>query len=112
MHVFETPQSIVSRRKNLIILLPTGKALGFQRITKTNPWNRVWEAHKKHFKLARGRGGTVVLYEREGKKPIPIYKIQKSVQSTKRLDFYGAGEQAARGMDEQIKSLMEGYFNV
>lgn len=112
MHVFETPRLISSKRRSLVLLLPTGRALGFQRITKTNPWGKFWERNKKRLKLAKGsKGGTVVLFIKDGK-AIPIYKIQKVVQTTKRLNFYDAAEVAARGMDQQILDLIEGDFNV
>lgn len=111
MHVFEFPQRISAKRKSLVILLPPGKALGFQRISKTNPWKIFWERNKKQLKLAKGNGGLTVLYKKDGK-AIPIYKIQKSVQSRKLLNFYDAAELAARGMDQQILDLIEGDFNV
>lgn len=91
---------------NLIILLSTAPT-SFRRISKGNPWSRVWELIKDKARLFPVANGIVVAIENEGK-ITPIYKIQKAVKLPKKLSFYETAGRLSAGMSDEVQKLLEG----
>lgn len=80
---------------NLWILLPEGKRLGFKRMgTGGFDWNTLKRRYGTRISFVPMGDGHVVLYRsRYGVKP--IYKIQQSVTTKQRIDFYDKAEEIA-----------------
>lgn len=106
MDVFEEGKTI-SGNPTLIILLTRGASLGFRRITKGNPWAKVWEQIKDRVRLFPVANGTVVAVEVNGQN-VPIYKMQKSVTAPKKLSFFETAERLSAGMADEVYKLLEG----
>lgn len=107
MHVFETGEPIAAKNRNLIFLLPDGKKLGFPKVSKGNPWNKIFEQFGKRFKIAKAKNGNgfVVLINANGA-TYAIYKIQERVKLSKRLDLYASAKKIASTMDERLDKLL------
>jgi hypothetical protein len=102
----------VSGKPNLAILLPDGARFGFKRITKGNPWKKVWQDWGKHLFLVRTRDGTVVVYKHPRlDKNYAVYKFQRRVELPKKLSFYALAEAVGDQVPEQILKLMEGSYD-
>lgn len=81
-------------KPNLFILLPDGKRLGFSRIGKGFSWDDLKRRFATRLSFVRVDDGTVVLFRSEqGVKP--IYKIQSSVTTKQRIEFYERAEAIA-----------------
>lgn len=106
MDVFEEGKQIFGK-PNLIILLTQGQKLGFRRITKGNPWTKVWEQIKDKVRLFFVYNGTVIAIEVNGQN-VPIYKIQKSVIAPKKLSFFKTAETLSAGMADEVQKLLAG----
>lgn len=103
MWVFEEGATLHGN-PNLIILLPDGASLGFRRITKGNPWAKVWNRIKGKARLAKVERGIVVIYRER-----PIYKIQMApVTVPRKLSFYKTAEAVAEAIPQEIRRLMDG----
>lgn len=86
MDAFEEGKNITGN-PTLIILLNTGAAAGFKRITKGNSWSKVWEQIKGRVRIFPVATGTVIAVEINGQN-VPIYKIQKAVTVPKKISFF------------------------
>lgn len=95
----------------LAILLDTGAALGFRRITKGNTWKNVVDQMQRRFKgfqvfnISGGR--RMVAVQKDGAW-MPLYLFQQQVKDPKKLSFYEMAEDLADRMPEQIDNLMQG----
>ena len=90
---------------NLWILLPDGQRLGFKRIGKGFSWSDLKRRFGTRLSFVSVDDGTVVLYRSErGVKP--IYKIQSSVITKQRIEFFETAQRIAdrEGFDYQIIS--------
>lgn len=105
MGVFQEGATITARSKNLIILLPPGKALGFKRITKGNRWNRVWNQIKNKARLIPTGQDTLVVINHNGTN-YPIYKFTKQVTVGKKISFLEMSEEIGANLDSEINRLM------
>ncbi len=72
---------------NLWILLPDGKRLGFKRIGKNFSWKTLKFRYDDKLSFVPVNDGHVVLY-RSRSGIVPVYKIQSSIDSKQRIDFY------------------------
>jgi hypothetical protein len=80
---------------NLWILLPDGAKLGFRRMSKAFNWSTLKRRFGTRLSFVPVNDGTVVLYRSEqGVKP--IYKIQSSVTTKQRIEFYEKAEEIAQ----------------
>lgn len=85
---------------NLWILLPDGQRLGFKRIGKGFTWSDLKRRYGTRLSFVPVVDGHVVLYRSEqGVKP--IYKIQSSVTTKQRIEFYEKAKEIAdrEGLD-------------
>jgi hypothetical protein len=106
MRVFTEGDTIRPRGKYLIILLPEGAKLGYQRITRGNPWDRVWRRMQKDAAIIQKSDGNVIAVRRRGQL-IPIYKFQRQVIVKKRLSFYEIGQEVARDVVPDIVKTID-----
>jgi hypothetical protein len=85
---------------NLWILLPDGAKLGFKRMGKGFNWSTLKRRFGTRLSFVPVNDGTVVLY-RSDQGVKPIYKIQSSVTTKQRIEFYEKAEEIAneRGFD-------------
>jgi hypothetical protein len=79
---------------NLWILLPDGARLGFKRIGKGFNWNELKRRYGTRLSFVSVDDGHVVLYRNNGVVS-PIYKIQSSVTTKQRIEFYERAEEIA-----------------
>ena len=79
---------------NLWILLPDGARLGFKRIGKGFNWDTLKRRYGTRLAFARVGDGHVVLYRHDGTVS-PIYKIQSSVTTKQRIEFYEKADEIA-----------------
>lgn len=103
MSIFEEGGTIGGRNGNLIILLREGERLGFRRVSKGNPWTKVWERIRGESFLMRRGNGVLVLY-----KGIPIYKFQRQITVPKKISFYRLAEEIGNQIPIEIRRLMDG----
>ena len=89
----------LSSGSNLWILLPDGKRLGFKRMgTDGFNWNTLKRRYGTRISFVPVGDGHVVLYRsRYGIKP--VYKIQISVTTKQRIDFYDHAEEIAKQVE-------------
>ena len=74
--------------------MPDGQRLGFKRIGNGFSWSDLKRRFGTRLSFVSVDDGTVVLYRsEEGVKP--IYKIQSSVITKQRIEFYEKAEQIA-----------------
>ena len=106
MNVFEEGATIKNKKSQfLIVLLPQGEKLGFKRISKGNPWGKVWAQFGKHFVL-KVLSNSKILYSYEwGGKLTPVYLFTKSVKLKKRLNFFEPAEIIANQIPDEIAKL-------
>ncbi|MGK7895896.1 MAG: hypothetical protein AB4372_20350 [Xenococcus sp. (in: cyanobacteria)] len=78
---------------NLWILLPEGQKRGFKRISP-GYWNSLQTRYGRYLSIVPVSDGHVVLY-RSSSGVVPIYKIQPTVTTKQRIDFYGKAEEIA-----------------
>ena len=78
---------------NLWILLPEGKRRGFKRISP-GYWNVLQARYGRYLSIVPVSNGHVVLY-RSSSGVVPIYKIQPTVTTKQRIDFYGKAQEIA-----------------
>ena len=83
---------------NLWILLPDGVRLGFKRIGKGFGWSDFKRRFGTRLSFAPVNDGHVVLF-RDRRGVYPIYKIQRQVKSTKRIEFFEKAEEIAEEMN-------------
>lgn len=98
---------VIQGKSNLIILLPPGAELGFRRISKGNPWSKIWAKIQSKARVIKVPDGAVVVLKYQGRN-VPIYKLQKQVKAPKKLSFYETAERLSQGMADEIERLMEG----
>lgn len=79
---------------NLWILLPDGERLGFKRVGSGFNWTELKRRYGNKLSFAPVANGSVVLY-RSSDGVRPIYKIQPSVETRKRIEFYERAEEIA-----------------
>ena len=82
MNVFQEGATITARNKNLIILLPPGKQLGFKRID-------------------------TILVTIFGAANYPIYKFTKQVTVGKKISFLEMSSEIGSNLDSEINRLMD-----
>lgn len=104
LSVFEEGATVTGKGY-LIILTTEGKKRGYKRITKGNPWPKVWAGIAKQAWMRKVSDG-VIVFLKEGNKSIPIYKFQKQVKVPKKLNFYDAAQAIGDDMPEEINRLM------
>jgi hypothetical protein len=87
---------------NLWIVLPDGARLGFKRIGKGFSWSDLKRRFGTRLSFVPVSDGTVVLF-RSRSGVVPIYKIQSSVTTKQRIEFYERAEAMAdrEGLDYQ-----------
>ena len=85
---------------NLWILLPDGQRLGFKRIGKGFSWSDLKRRFGTRLSFVSVDDGSVVLF-RSDQGVKPIYKIQSSVTTKQRIEFYEKAEAMAHreGLD-------------
>ncbi len=79
---------------NLWILLPEGQKRGFKRISP-GYWNILQTRYGRNLSIVPVSDGHVVLY-RSSSGVVPIYKIQSTVNSKPKIDFYSKAEEIAQ----------------
>ena len=89
-----TRSTTLAGSPNLWILLPDGARLGFKRISKGFNWDTLRRRYGTRISFAPVGDGHVVLYRDRGS-VYPIYKIQNSVQTKQRIEFYEKAEEIA-----------------
>jgi len=105
MKVFQDGATITNKKAQfLIVLLPQGEKLGFKRISKGNPWRKVWAQYGKQFRMRKVGNTTVFTYEFQGKST-PVYLFTKSVTLRKRFDFFAPAEAIAKQIPDEIAKL-------
>ena len=78
---------------NIWILLPDGARLGFKRMgTNGFNWNTLRRRYSTRLSFAPVGDGHVVLYRDRGV-VLPIYKIQNSIQTKQRIEFFESAEE-------------------
>jgi hypothetical protein len=107
INIFEEGGTVTGKKGALIILLPTGDALGFKRV-KPNGWQRIWNSIKHQAVVIPQPDGYLIgIKQGKGQKPILIYKIQRgSVKVPKKLNFYDNAEKLADQMPDEINNLI------
>jgi hypothetical protein len=105
MDAFEEGKTITGDT-TLIILLSTAPP-GFRRISKGNPWARVWEKIRDKARIIPVADGSIVAVDVNGKLT-PVYKFQRSVKLPKKLSFYEAADRLSAGMADEVQRLLEG----
>lgn len=100
---FQERTTLVGRR-NLVILLPQGERLGFQKISRRNSWDSVLRTWGGRLIFKPVRGGIVVLFK-SNDGIVPVYKIQKSVTLRKRLSFLEDAERIGEDLPTEIERL-------
>lgn len=106
MNVFEEGAVItIKKAQFLIVLLPQGEKLGFRRISKGNPWRKVWAQFGNRFVLKILPNNKMLYsYENAGKLT-PVYLFTKSVKLKKRLNFFEPAEIIAKQIPDEIAKL-------
>lgn len=104
MKAFEEGQQI-SGKPNLIILLPSGAKLGYKRISKGNPWRKVWGEISSIAKIFKVNDGVVIAISKNGRS-VPIYKIQKTIKVPKIISFYDTAKKLGDGMADEVERLL------
>jgi hypothetical protein len=98
--------SAISGKPTLTVLLQTGEAVGFNRISKGNPWSKVWSKIQGKSRIVPVKNGKLVLYRHQGRE-VPIYLITQRVQEPKLLSMYEEAQTLSRKMPEQIIQLLD-----
>jgi hypothetical protein len=80
---------------NLWILLPDGARLGFKRMGKEFGWNELRRRYANRLSFVAVSDGSVVLFRSE-RGVVPIYKIQRSVETKQRIEFFEKAEEIAK----------------
>lgn len=105
MMVFQDGATITNKKSDfLIVLLPQGEKLGFKRISKGNPWHKVWAQFGNFFAVRKVGQGLLYTYEYRGKST-PVYFFTKSVTLKKRLSFFEPAELIAKQIPSEIAKL-------
>jgi Family of unknown function (DUF6441) len=104
MSVFQEGATI-SGRPNLIVLLQTGEAAGFKRISKGNPWAKVWNRIQGNTRILPIKNGKLVIYQTQGRS-VPIYLITQRVKAPKLLSIVEEAERLSKDMPDQINHLL------
>jgi hypothetical protein len=97
--------SAISGKPTLTVLLQTGEEAGFKRISKGNPWSKVWARLQGKVRVVPIKNGKLILFQDRGKS-IPIYFITQRVQEPKLLSIYEEAEKLSEKMSDQILRLM------
>ncbi|MCG9891100.1 MAG: DUF6441 family protein [Thermosynechococcaceae cyanobacterium MS004] len=114
MHVFQEG-SVIRGKPRLAILLPTGEALGFRRITPGNTWKQASEKMQARSDdrqvriIPISKGRTMVAILRQGQW-VPIYLFQQQVKEPKKLSFFEMAEALADEMPRLIEALMRNDY--
>lgn len=77
---------------NLWILLPEGKKRGFKRIGLGFNWTTLKRRYGTRIAFVPVDDGHILLF-RDGSSVVPIYKIQQTVQTKQRIEFYERAEE-------------------
>ena len=77
---------------NLWILLPSGAKLGFKRLSSSFTYSDLKRRYGSRLSFIPVSNGHVVLYRQPNGVVTPIYKLQKAVNQTQKIDLYGAAE--------------------
>lgn len=80
---------------NLWILLPQGKKLGFKKIGAGFNWTTLKRRYGTRISFAKLNDGHVVLFKSSNGVVVPIYKIQQTVETKQRIEFYEKAEEIA-----------------
>ena len=82
-------------KPNLWILLPDGARLGFKRMGQGGfTWDTLKRRYGRQLSFAPVGDGHVVLYRLRGQ-VFPIYKIQSTVTTKQRIEFYEKAQEIA-----------------
>jgi hypothetical protein len=111
MGVFQEGSTIQGKPR-LAILLPSGEALGYRRISKGNPWPKVLAQMQRYPTNVFYSGDRSVFAINKGGKWVGIYLFISQVKEPKKLSFYEMAEELANQMPDQIANLLDGNFNV
>jgi hypothetical protein len=97
---------------NLWILLPDGARNGFKRLSKSFTWDFIKRRYGTRLSFVPHGDGHVVLY-RSPNGVVRIYKIQPSVTTRQRIEFYEKAEEIAEreGFDFQRDGRSVGFKN-
>lgn len=106
MAAFEEGKTI-SGKPNLIVLLPSGQKLGYKRISKSNPWSKVWSQINSIAKIFKVNDGVVIAIPNRSKN-IPIYKIQKKIKDPKLISFNDTAKKLGDEMPNEVEKLLNG----
>lgn len=80
---------------NLWILLPEGKKRGFKRISAGGfNWTLLKRRYGTKLSFVPVADGHVLLF-RDGSRVVPIYKLQQTIQTKQRIEFYEKAEEIA-----------------
>ena len=77
---------------NLWILLPQGARLGFKRLSSSFNYADLKRRYGSRLSFIPLNNGHAVLYRQPNGVAVPIYKLQQSVEQTKKINFYEAAE--------------------
>ena len=86
---------------NVWILLPDGARLGFKRVGKGFSWDTLRRRYGTRLSFTPVGDGHVVLY-RDRSGVHPIYKIQASVTTKQRIEFFESAESIANDYGMKI----------
>jgi Family of unknown function (DUF6441) len=95
----------ISGKPTLIVLLRTGEDAGFKRISKGNPWSKVWSKIQGKTRIVPINNGKLVIYQNQGRS-VPIYFITRQVKEPKLLSIYEEADKLSQDMPSQITRLM------
>ncbi len=90
----------------LVVLLSPGEKAGFKRINKNNPWDRLWNRIRRRAFFVRQNDGILIMYRTSDGRVVPIYKMVRSVQLPKKLNFYENAEKFADEIPNIIERLL------
>jgi hypothetical protein len=107
MGVFQETTTIRGR-PNLAILLRTGEALGFRRLSKGNRYDQALAKMRRMgtVRIFPTRAGTITGVIKDGRL-VPIYLFKPEVQTRKKLSFYEMAEDFAAQMPSEIMTLLD-----
>lgn len=86
-----SPQKIKGN-PNLWILLPSGAKLGFKRLSSSFSYPDLKRRYGSRLSFIPVSNGHAVLYRQPNGIVTPIYKLQKAVNQTQKIDLYGAAQ--------------------